>query len=275
MIYWLVRFINNYRQYVIFSILLLASLFLLSLNDSKEISNLRKASFIIYGLIDYIKSPFEDFIYSKTELEILKKENAELTQQLLKFREFEKERNELIELLKFEKENPVKLINARIILKSSDPAGNKFIINKGKNDGVRLNATVFSSSGLIGYVSDLMSNYSVVYTINNLNVRISVKNARSGALGILSWDGEKFKIFNVNKSADVREGDLFITSEFSSLFPSGLPVARVTYASQSKETLFYDITAKPSCDLNEIRFCFISETSLNNQKLNFLLSQSE
>lgn len=275
MIYWLVRFINNYRQYVIFSILLLASLFLLSLNDSKEISNLRKASFIIYGLIDYIKSPFEDFIYSKTELEILKKENAELTQQLLKFREFEKERNELIELLKFEKANPVKLINARIILKSSDPAGNKFIINKGKNDGVRLNATVFSSSGLIGYVSDLMSNYSVVYTINNLNVRISVKNARSGALGILSWDGEKFKIFNVNKSADVREGDLFITSEFSSLFPSGLPVARVTYASQSKETLFYDITAKPSCDLNEIRFCLISETSLNNQKLNFLLSQSE
>lgn len=275
MIYWLVRFINNYRQYVIFSILLLASLFLLSLNDSKEISNLRKASFIIYGLIDYIKSPFEDFIYSKTELEILKKENAELTQQLLKFREFEKERNELIELLKFEKENPVKLINARIILKSSDPAGNKFIINKGKNDGVRLNATVFSSSGLIGYVSDLMSNYSVVYTINNLNVRISVKNARSGALGILSWDGEKFKIFNVNKSADVREGDLFITSEFSSLFPSGLPVVRVTYASQSKETLFYDITAKPSCDLNEIRFCLINETSLSTQKLNFLLNQSE
>ncbi|MGB9664000.1 MAG: rod shape-determining protein MreC [Ignavibacteria bacterium] len=271
MIYWLIRFINNYRQYVIFSILILASLFLLSLNDSREISNLRKVSFIFYGLIDYIKSPFEDFAYAKTELEILKKENAELIQQLLRLKEYEKERDQLIELLKFEKENPIKLINAKVILKSSDPAGNKFILDKGKKEGVKLNSTVFNSSGLIGYVSNLTENYSVVHTINNLNIRISVKNERSGALGILSWDGEKFKIYNVNKSADVKEGDLFVTSEFSSLFPPGLPVAKVTYASQTGEILFYDITAKPTCDLSNVKFCLIELSDLEKLKLNFLL----
>jgi rod shape-determining protein MreC len=275
MIYWLIRFINNYRQYVIFTILLLFSLFFLSLNDSKEISNLRKASFIFYGLIDYIKSPLDDFFHLRSEFEILKKENTELTQQLLRLKEYEKERNELLELLNFEKSNPIKLINARIILKSSDPVRNKFVINKGRNDGVKLNATVFSYSGLIGYISDLTSNYSVVYTINNLNIRISVKNARSGALGILSWDGEKFKIYNVNKSADVKEGDLFVTSEFSSLFPAGLPVARVTYASRASETLFYDITAKSACDFSEVKFCLVELNDLEKQKLNFLLNQSE
>jgi rod shape-determining protein MreC len=253
----------------------LTSLLILSLNDSKEISSLRKASFIFYGLIDYIKSPLEDFIYLKTEFETLKKENTELTQQFLRLKDYEDERNELIELLKFEKANPIKLINARIILKSSDPARNKFIINKGRKDGVKLNATVFYSSGLIGYISDLTENYSVVYTINNLNVRISVKNARTDAMGILSWDGEKFKIYNVNKSADVKEGDIFITSEFSSLFPAGLPVAKVTYASQSKETLFYDITALPSCNLSDIKFCLVELTDLEKQKLNFLLNQGE
>lgn len=275
MIYWLIRFVNSYRQYIIFSILFLTSLLILSLNDSKEISSLRKASFIFYGLIDYIKSPLEDFIYLKTEFETLKKENTELTQQFLRLKDYEDERNELIELLKFEKANPIKLINARIILKSSDPARNKFIINKGRKDGVKLNATVFYSSGLIGYISDLTENYSVVYTINNLNVRISVKNARTDAMGILSWDGEKFKIYNVNKSADVKEGDIFITSEFSSLFPAGLPVAKVTYASQSKETLFYDITALPSCNLSDIKFCLVELTDLEKQKLKFLLNQGE
>lgn len=271
MIYWLIRFINNYRQYVIFSILILASLFLLSLNDSKEISNLRKTSFVLYGLIDYFKTPFEDFVYSKTELEILRKENAELTQQLMRLKEYERERNELIELLKFEKENPVKFLSAKIILKSSDPAGNKFILDKGKNDGVKLNSVVFSSSGLIGYVLNMTENYSVVHTINNLNVRISVKDERSSAPGILSWDGEKFKVYNVNKSADVKEGDLFVTSEFSSLFPPGIPVAKVTYASQSGEILFYDITAKPACDLSNVKFCLIELSDLEKHKLNFLL----
>jgi rod shape-determining protein MreC len=271
MIYWLIRFINNYRQYVIFSILLLASLFFLSLNDSREISNLRKISFVFYGLIDYIKSPVEDYFYIRAEIETLKKENAELLQQLMRLKEYEKERNELIELLKFEKQNPINFLNAKIILKSSDPAGNKFIIDKGRNDGVKLNAIVFSSAGLIGYVSNLSGNYSVVHTINNLNVRISVKDERSGALGILSWDGEKFKIYNVNKSADVKEGDLFITSEFSSIFPSGMPVAKVTYASQSGEILFYDIAAKPACDLSNVKFCMVEISDLEKQKLNFLL----
>lgn len=275
MIYWLIRFINNYRQYVIFAILILFSLFFLSLNEAKEISNLRKTSFIFYSLIDYLKSPVDDFLHLKNEFEILKKENTDLTQQLLKLKEYEKERNQLLELLNFERANPIKLLNARIILKSSDPVRNKFVIDKGKNDGVKLNATVFSYSGLIGYVSDLTSNYSVVYTINNLNIRISVKNARSGAMGILSWDGEKFKIYNVSKSADVKEGDLFVTSDFSSIFPAGLPVARVTYASQSSETLFYDITAKSECDLSEVKFCLVELGDLEKQKLNFLLDKSE
>lgn len=275
MIYWIVRFINTYRQYVILAILILASLLILSLNSSKEITSIRKVSFIFYGIIDFFNSPLNDFSLAKKELELLRKENADLSRQLIELKQYSKERNELIELLNFEKANPITYLTAKIILKSNDASGNKFVINKGTKDGVKLNATVFNSRGLVGFISDLTANYSVVKTIDNLNLRISVRNERTGATGILSWDGEKFKVYNVNKSADVKEGDIFVTSEYSSLFPPGIPAAIVTYAFQTQETLFYDITAKSASDLTNINFCLVEITDLEKQKLVFLVKRSE
>lgn len=272
MIYWLVRFINNYRQYVILVILILFSLLLLSFNDSNEITTLRKASFVFYGVIDYLKSPIEEFLYYKKENEALRKENSELIGQLNELKKFEKERDELYDLLQFQKQNPSKFITAKIVLKSNDISGSKFILNKGRKDGVKLNSIVFNSRGLIGYVSDLTSQYSVVHTIANFNVRISVKNLRSNALGILVWDGEKFKVYNVNKSADVKEGDIFVTSEFSSQFPSGIPVIRVTYASKESEILFYDITGEAISKMSDISYCLIQWPDENKQ-LNYLIEK--
>lgn len=272
MIYWLVRFLNNYRQYVILTILILFSLLLLSLNDSNKITTLRRASFVFYGAIDFLKSPVDEFIYYKKENDALRKENSELISQLNELKRFEKERNELYDLLQFQKQNPISLITSKIILKSNDISGNKFILNKGRKDGVKLNSIVYNSRGLIGYISDLSNQYSVVHTIANFNVRISVKNLRSNALGILVWDGEKFKIYNVNKSADVKEGDVFVTSEYSSQFPPGIPVVKVTYASRASEILFYDITGEAISELSNINYCLI-QVQDENKSLNFLIEK--
>lgn len=267
MIYWFIRFINNYRQYVILTLLLLFSLFLLTLNDSKEVSNLRKLSFIFYGILNQLKAPVDEFIFYKSENEALRKENAELLEQLLDLKKFEGEKKELYDLLEFKKVNSNKFITAKIILKTSDALANKFIVNKGEKDGVKLNSVVISPKGLIGFISYLSNDYSIIHTIANVNVRVSVISKRTGAIGILSWDGEKFKIYNVNKSSDVREGDVFETSLYSSQFPAGIPVAIVTYSSKDTELLFYDITCKPATDLDRVSYCIISDFENINQNL--------
>lgn len=270
MIYWLVKFINTYRQYVIFTILILFSLFLLSLNNTKEITTIRKASFLLYGFIDYFKKPFDDFIFYKSENEALRKENADLTRQLLELKKFENERSELFDLLNFKEKNFGDFVIAKIILKTSDVIGNKIIIDKGSRQGVKLNSIVINPNGLIGYVSDLSREFAVVHTIKNNNMRISVMNERTDAIGILSWDGEKFKVYNVNKSSDVKEGDVFLTSQFSTQFPSGIPVVKVTYASRESETLFYDITGQSITNLDKNSYCMILKPEHFNNKLNFI-----
>ncbi|MCX8057218.1 MAG: rod shape-determining protein MreC [Ignavibacteria bacterium] len=269
MLYWLIKFINNYRQYVILALLILFSLFLLTLNDSNRITNLRKLSFVVYGLIDYLKSPLDDFFYYKKENERLRRENTELTKELLELKKYDIERDELYNLLNFKKTNSASFITSRIVLKSVDVVGTKFVLDKGAEDGVHVNSIVLTPSGLVGYVSDLSDHYSIVHSIANYNVRISVINQRTGAIGILSWDGEKFKVYNVNKSSDVKEGDIFTTSQFSSQFPSGIPVLKVTSAFRETELLFYDITGTPTSDLVRINYCIIMKPNQFNEKINF------
>lgn len=273
MIYWLVRFVNNYRQYIIFTIFILLSLLLLSLNNSKDITTLRKASFVFYSIIDFVKSPFEEFFYYKKENEKLRNENSELTRQLLELKKFVNERDELYDLVEFKKRNSASYVTAKIILKLNDISGNKYIIDKGMKDKIKLNAIVFNSRGLIGYISDLTGDYSVVHLISNFNQRISVKNERSNAFGIMTWDGEKFKVYNVNKSADVKEGDVFVTSEYSSQFPAGIPVLKVTYASKETDILFYDITGKAISEIDKINYCLIMQPDETKTRLNFLLNK--
>lgn len=262
MIYWIIRFVNSYRQYIIFSILILTSLLILSLNDSNKIIPLRKASFLLYAFINQIKSPFEEFLYYEKENEQLRRENAILTREVIEFQRFKYEREELYKILQLHHDGNGDFILSKIVFKSYDANGNRFIIDKGLKNGVRINSVAFNPDGIIGFISEASDNYSVITTINNVNIRISVKNSRSKDLGILSWDGEKFKILNVNKSADVKNGDIFITSEFSTLFPAEIPIARVIFASLSKDLPFYDITAKPAVNLEIIHYCMIEKPNL-------------
>lgn len=268
MIYWIVRFINLYRPYIILALLIVTSLFLISLNESAKIKPVRKLSFVLLSLSRNIISPIEDIIYAKSENQKLLKENAELisiNQRLIKH---EFENLELKRLLKFKTENPQSLIIGKVIFKKYDATGNSFIVDKGYEDGVKLNSTVISFNGLVGNVIDVYRNYSVVNLIKNTSIRISIRSKRNNTLGILAWDGEKFKVYNVNKSADVQVGDIFLTSEFSTTFPAGIPVVRLKSVLLPSGLLFFDITAESIVDIDNIRHVIFVE----QEKSTFIFS---
>ncbi|MFN4111963.1 MAG: rod shape-determining protein MreC, partial [Ignavibacteria bacterium] len=71
--------------------------------------------------------------------------------------------------------------------------------------------------------------------------------------------------------SDVKEGDVFVTSEYSSQFPAGIPVLKVTYASKETDILFYDITGKAISEMDNINYCLIMQPDETKTKLNFLL----
>lgn len=257
MLNFIVGLANRYRQYFILIILIITSLLLLSLNKSSQITHLRNYSLIIYSLLNNLKRPIEEkFIVEKENQELLQM-NSKLMLEISELKEYVSKKDELEKLLKFKKENSINVVSGRVILKKFESSGNRFIIDVGYEDGIKLNSPVITYNGVVGFVSSLDKNYSFVTTINNPGLRFSVRNERSNALGIATWDGSKFKIYNVNKTQDVKQNDIFITSEYSTIFPAGIPILKVTNSTLEKGFLFYDITAEPTADLYNLRYVFL------------------
>ena len=88
------------------------------------------------------------------------------------------------------------------------------------------NNPVITPSGIIGKISVVNNNSSVVQLISDPDFRVGVRFLPSGATGILRW--------RINNICDVREvyknsiinvGDRVVTSGLSDIFPTGLPVS--------------------------------------------------
>lgn len=118
------------------------------------------------------------------------------------------------------------VIIAKIVNKSLVQARNTITLNVGEADSVKINMPVITDEGLVGRIVSTSSHYSIAQILYNRNLSISVKVQRSRVDGILNYDGAgNLIINNVPKSADVKVGDVVISSEYSNFFPAGIPMA--------------------------------------------------
>ena len=76
--------------------------------------------------------------------------------------------------------------------------------------------------------------------------------------GIIAWDGgDFFHLKNVAKKQDVREGDLVVTSDYSSIFPSNIRIGVITSISERPGNLFKDVDVQPSVDYASLEQVFV------------------
>jgi len=89
---------------------------------------------------------------------------------------------------------------------------------------------------------------------------VSARIQRSRVNGIVRWTGgSELQFAHVPKTLDVVEGDVVITSEFSSLFPSGIRIGIVTSTRQLPGELFQAITVHPSVDFDRLEEVFVAK----------------
>ncbi len=273
MIQWLARFINDFRSYIILSILVTASLLLITFNKSTQLVLIRQVSIGFFGIAKSLITPFEQVVTLKEDVEDLQNANSRLMSELNSLRASHEESIELKKILKFKEENKIDFLPAKVISKISSSNKNTFIIDVGRNSGVVVNSPVLADAGIVGIVNLVSDDVSTVQTLNNLELNISVQNSRSKARGIFKWNGKRFTITNISKSADIKEGDVFFTSQFSTIFPSDIPIASVTKIIYEGGESFFDIEADPTVDIYNIRNVLLPKnpSSLKKQNLNFFL----
>lgn len=121
-------------------------------------------------------------------------------------------------------------IAAKVIGNSISSANNWLYINRGSKDGLRPDMGVVTGKGIVGIARHVDPNFSAIMSVLHREAKISVTLKKEKALGSLVWDGGDPTLMTlkyVPKHFEVKVGDEIVTSGYSELFPSGIPVGRV------------------------------------------------
>ena len=84
----------------------------------------------------------------------------------------------------------------------------------------------------------------------------------------MNYDGiQNLILRNVPKNADVNSGDLVITSEYSNIFPSGIPVGYV-YEIGNLDNLFKKVVIQPAVNFITLEEVFIIKHEPSKERMN-------
>ena len=152
-----------------------------------------------------------------------------------------------------------RVLVAELIGVDPNPYTHRVLINKGSNSGVTLGQPVLDARGVMGQVIEVMPYSSRVLLITDSNHSVPVQVNRNGLRAIASGTGnlESIELRYVTDSADIREGDLLVTSGMGQRFPVGYPVAVVTEVQRNTGQSFARVQALPAATLNRSRYLLL------------------
>lgn len=250
----IVIFLHKYKKYFIFALFFNITLVAISYTNS-EFFGFRTYIFTAFAYFNKIFVSSENYFTLISENEKLKEINAKLLLENTRLKAAANNSLKYEKLLKIQDTSQYPLISATIITKYYRPYSTNFIIDKGYIDSVSVGMPVINEEGLLGIVKSVARNHSLVASLYNIDLKITVRNSRSNIDGILSYDGKKLSISNVTNIFDMQFGDMVYTSDFSSLFPPKIPVGVIEKPSNNDNS--GNIAIKPLANIYETDRVFV------------------
>lgn len=189
----------------------------------------------------------------------LEKENLHLKADRQLLGQLQSENKQLRELLNSKRQFKYKRMITEVMSLRSDPFTHQLLIDKGTSDGVYLGQPVINKQGVVGQVSQVGTTTSRVVLIVDASHGIPVRVQRNGVVAVVHGSGawDKLNVPFVQSNADIREGDLLVTSGLGGRFPAGYPVATISRFQYQEGELYANVTATPVADLDRSRYLLL------------------
>jgi len=144
---------------------------------------------------------------------------------------------------------------AEIMAVDANPYRHNILIGIGSRDGVYDGQAIIDADGVIGQVLETGLANSQAILISDPSHALPVEVNRNGLRTIANGTGEfdRLDLPFLPNNADIREGDLLVTSGLGGAFPAGYPVAVVSSVNRMPQAPFADVTAVPSSALDQVR----------------------
>lgn len=192
----------------------------------------------------------------------LRDEVANLRGQTQRLMRYKRENDELRSTLKMPKLPGGKNIAADVLAVVANDYRRRIVLNVGARQGVKPKDAVFCAQGVVGQVIEVSPLSCRVLLLTDNEASIGAMVQRTMARGVVSGTGERVaKMEYLSYNADVREGDLVVTSGESQIFPKGLVVGRVLATRRDKNYSRLSATVDLAVPFDRLSAVFVRTTS--------------
>jgi len=250
----LLNFLTRYNNLIVFLVLEGIALYVISTGNSYQNSRLLNA-------VKGVTRGIEQKIYNTGSYLSLRDINERLAMENIALK------NRVEQMVK--NENPVFIsvqdslykqqyqhTSAEVISNSINKQKNFFTINKGEQQGIKVDMAVISSDGVAGKIIGCSKNYSVAMSILNIDFKLSARIKSNGYYGSLGWDGRDYRyaiLSEIPQHVNVSVGDTIEATGFSAIFPEGIVIGTVSdYEKVGGD--FYKIQVSIMTDFKKLHF---------------------
>lgn len=185
----------------------------------------------------------------------LKDENIKYNLILTQNKILEEENDRLREVLELKSESKYEIKVAKVNFRTPTNLYEKFFIDLGTENGIKKDMLVFSQDILVGKISKVYNDYSLVEMITGENFSISAIT-ESGMLGILkgSDEGDGSLYFEPNSfQGELTVGEEIYTSGISDIYPKGIFLGKISEFDNQEGELFRSIKVKNDMDIVDLK----------------------
>jgi rod shape-determining protein MreC len=157
-------------------------------------------------------------------------------------------------------------IAVKVINNTTNHKMNYLTLNKGRSFNIQKNMAVISPKGVVGLVTDVSENFSLVRSVLNIETNVSAILKKNNYDGTVTWNGRSTNIAvmsGIPSHVQIAAGDTVITSGYS-LFPEGIMIGTISGYKPGKLGT-YLIDVKLSTDFNNIRYVYVVRNLMKDE----------
>ena len=197
------------------------------------------------------------------ENQALRTENQELRQVVFQLTEKAAENERLQAMLDFRGKSVTFQMKAATVI-GRDPGTFSYsiMINRGTQDGLRVNMPVVSTQGLVGHVMETFGGTAKVRLLldSGSSASAMIQRPQSRAVGVVEGNPAQLaslRMKNLTRDGDVIKGDKIMTSGLGGIYPKGLLIGEVMDVLDDDGGLMKHALIRPAVDFTRLEEVFV------------------
>ncbi|MBF89139.1 MAG: rod shape-determining protein MreC [Candidatus Marinimicrobia bacterium] len=254
----IIGFIFDNRDWFSLLCAIFFSLIILNNNNSHNIQLIRGKTNSVFSVFFIPGNWLKDLGTLKSENDNLKNKILQLSLFNSELLRYKNENEELREMLDYKNNTELSIIPGKVTSRGLSPLLTAITIDVGPGYNLMPNMPIVNVEGIVGKTISVTSQTALVQLLTDYSFRLSVKLQETETIGILRWrKGDIFEVWEIPRASNVNIGDRIVTSGYSDIFPSDLPVGKVIKIIDRPEMLHKIAIGSAYVDFNSLGHVFV------------------